>query len=305
MKSNASSPVSEQQRSGGTLVTDVTALFTAGLHLLYGSVPKQAIEKNVTEVLDRATITQIVESKTQQLKGFVESPLFGDLDFRTKEQKVEEALVLNPLAQETTAQNPQQAIKVLMGNYNSIDLVSAKMGHPGTINRIARDVVNNDLVEQAKGALNRLAETNPDLAEKGRQALRAAQTTTPAMQTMLPGWGQNVLDLRDRAERISSSSPNFLDIQNALDQFGLLNQEADNGNIIAQTFIEEINTALGPAEISNQAALGIGRDFIPTTPLNQMTFEELRSALLHMNQNLFGADVTPRTNELLNPTTPQ
>jgi hypothetical protein len=239
--------------------------------------------------------------------------LFKDLDLktttkRTQEQyeQMEAALARNPLAQQTTAQNPQQTMQDFRQKHDtSFNRALLAMNFPGARQRMAEEIVRAGLVEQAKGALNRLAETNPDLAEKGRQALKAAQTTASASLPAVPssGWGQNVLALEERAIRSLTNNPNGSNstiILNALGQFGLLNQADANGDQVARTFIEEIVPALGSEDISNQVALGIGRDFIPKTPLNQMTLEELRSALFHMNQNLFGADVTPRTNELLN-----
>jgi hypothetical protein len=326
MKSNASSPVSEQQRSGGTLVTDVTALFTAGLHLLYGSVPKQAIEKNVTEVLDRAPITQIVESKTQQLKDFVESPLFGAVDLRTQAQQNADANALmiaywpsQPQVASANSKQANKAIEKLKSQYNLFDRGRALAGDEGVIKQIALDVVNNDLVEQAKGALNKLAKTNPGLAEKGRQALKAAQSPQPTASASLQtvpsqDWGgQNIQDAATAARNYLERTPTGRyaeEAQRILDRYNELGYFLANGTpeekSIADILTQELSLFQGTVPITKDVGIYYST-IVPGESIIGMTDAQRYTGLIDFNQGV-GANVTPKTlaifEQRVNPTTP-
>ncbi|MFN7310084.1 MAG: hypothetical protein ACK5T0_01820 [Vampirovibrionales bacterium] len=245
----------------------------------------------------------IAASETSQRKvsnqGVINSPIFKALDFRTPEKKVEEALVRNPLAQQTIQDFRQE-------HDTSFNRALLAMNFPGARQRMAKEIVRAGLVPQAKAYLDKMGDQA--LAEQGREALKAAQPTASAMPAVpSSGWGQNVLALEDRAIMSLTNNPNGSNstiIQKALRQFRNVNEEAGKGNIIAQTFREEINTALGPAEISNQTALFIGQN-IPYKDVQTMTLEEQLTELGNLNQHVFGAGVTPETEELLNPPTPQ
>ena len=158
-------------------------------------------------------------SETKQGKPLGLSVLPPDA-FQTeasKEEKklklLEVALIRNSLPQQNP--KPKQTLTDLKKKYSASELWLAKSGLGGVREKIAEEVVNNGLVEEAKLELRKRAKTDPKLAQELSEVLDTAQkksTSTQSPTTFVSESGVSTGDpeldaLCNQASRFNGTDP--------------------------------------------------------------------------------------------------